>query len=224
MTRPKIDANTTDLDFRLQESKKSLELLRKRYATLGGEVHSQYDLVKALAEEAFRRKFVEAQENNDKATLYSLLLTHDEEFEAGYKMRQKYFLDHLHGINGSGYYECEDGSLQHPLRISLTEGDLTNESNLAQYQAVKEMLPYVKTKKHQTLKGAKFIGVMEKTCSQYGVYGVYVTQDGSVTLGFTRYSRETFKHIGKDLEEAFKYLSANVWYSGHTEEDTEDDD
>lgn len=213
-----------ELSRTLTSAKTNLEAIRGELHKLQEKCRKQYDWVQKLGEEEWGRRWEKARVSGDKAQIYPMLLDYDPTNEVGYKERQSYFYMHMRGLSSTGVVECVDGTHQRSIQIALTKGNLSIRKNKDQYDAVVELLPYMKAVKScdNELGGAKYIDILERTCSENGSYSLYAMPDGSAKLSFMRYYRQTFTDF-PSLERAFNYISANVWYDGETD-DNEDDE
>lgn len=213
-----------ELGKSLTAAKTNLEAIRGELHKLEEKCHKQYDWVKKLGEEEWNRRWEKSRVSGDTAQIYSMLLDYDLTNEVGYKTRQEYFYMHMRGINSRGVVECADGTHQRSIQIALTKGNLSIRKNKDQYDAVVELLPYMKAVKScdNELVGAKYIDILERTCSEHGSYSLYAMPDGTAKLSLMRYYRRTLTSF-PSLEAAFNYISANVWDDGETD-DNEDDE
>lgn len=213
-----------ELSKALTAAKTNLEFGRNELHKLQEKVRKQYDWVQKLGEEEWGRRWKRACASGDKSQVYPMLLDYDFANGVGYKERKSYFHLHMRGLSSNGVVECSDDTHQSSVQIALSKGDLSIPNNKGQYEAILELLPFMKAIKHNDneLVGAKYIDILERTCSEHGSYKLYVMPDGTAKLGFTRYYRTSFTDF-HSIERAFSYIAANVWYDGPTD-DNEDDD
>lgn len=214
-----------ELSRTLTSAKTNLAAIRTELHKLQEKCRKQYDWVQKLGEEEWNRRWEKALASGDKAQIYPMLLDYDVTNEVGYKKRQEYFYKHMRNLHSNGVVECADGTCQRSVQIALLHGGLTVPENKGQYEAIIELLPYMRPTKGEhdnELIGAKYIDILERTCSEHGSYSLYVMSDGTAKLSLMRYYRRTLTSF-PSLEAAFNYISANVWYSGGTD-DNEDDE
>ena len=73
----------------------------------------------------------------------------------------------------------------------------------------------------------KKIGIFEHTCSQFGVYNLFISDTGKKPYSIlkTVYNRTTLMNSFATLEEIVKHIQENIWYDGgETNNYDEEDD
>jgi len=115
------------------------------------------------------------------------------------------------GLIGGGYFP-ETG--QRCIKISLIKNSEDSYDNTI--RALLEILPFVKPLTKETDAGYKYIGILESTISEHGVYFFLIDDEKNKVeykLMKTIYGRTSELKKFNSLSKAIKYVQENHWYS-----------
>ena len=126
-----------------------------------------------------------------------------------YDARQKFW--NSVGLHQSGYFP-ETEQIQLELMLYKGVGD-----NFEQTVAVlQEVLPFVKP-----LKGVKHLKIFEHTLSEYGSYGVEISEDSFDVVVWTYGRKRTVKSFD-NLRSMVQYVQQHHYYESSVDEDNEE--
>ena len=128
-----------------------------------------------------------------------------------YKAREKYWRDK--GLWHSGYYPELN---QVSLKMMLYKGEKDNlELTIS---TLEEVIPLLKV--HE---GVKRLGIFEHTCSEYGVWGIEIT-DTSFDLIVHRWHRKSTEKSFDNLRALVQYVQQYHYYESSVDNEDEDSD
>lgn len=135
------------------------------------------------------------------------------------------------GFSNSGYNPQTN---QRSWKITMTKG--SQESYDKTLTSLKLLIPHlksfeIKNVREGNLRGeinltGKTIGIFEHTCSEFGVYNMFISDTGKKPYSIltTAYRRTTLMNSFATLEEIVKHIQENIWYDGGKTNSYEEDD